>query len=257
MLDNEILHYNHDVNLMKCDPWIIGLVSILSAYNGDYVNTLETRHSLSFIESGLKSMWGITDRETYDERAKGLMAANCSRDYQKSLTYIKSYQSCINNANGLIKFVVKALPNIGIIYYQAVNKVDLRKIAQELNSGNTVELGAMLTNSVDWSKQLQESGIGSLDNSRSLLAWDAVRLANISRWSLHMNYIDFATFEQNCNALKQQLQLDYDSWQQVALDYIIGGLIWDGSEERATELIKGVKLLLNDAISPINRVQFK
>ncbi len=256
-LDNKTLHYNHDENLMECDPWVMALVSILSAYNGDYINSIETRYSLPSIEDGLKVMWGITDRETFDVRAAGLIAANCSTDYQRSLTYIKSFVSCMNTANGFMQFVFKILPNISLIYYQAKNKADLNQIARELGSKNTTELCAMLTNALAWSKRLQDSGIGTLESSRSLLAWDAVRLANISRWSLHMNYIDYPTFEQNCNALKQRLQADYDSWQQVALDYIVAGLIWDGSEERATDLMRGAKLLLDDANAPINKTPFK
>lgn len=258
LLDNEKLHYNKNSNLVPTDPWVIAAISILSAYNGDFINSIETKNTISEIESGLSTMWGITDQITFNERASRLLAGNTSANYhQQHLTYIKSFVSSIEKAPGLIKLVVNALPNTGLIYYQVKNKMDVRKIAQELGEEDSTQVTEMLANALVWSKELQNKGIGTLDNSRNLFAWDAVRLVNICRWALLVGYIDQATFDQFCNAVKPKLQAIYDNWQQVGLDFIIGGLIWNSEESRITGLSRGIKLMLDDLNSPINTTPLK
>ncbi|WP_180839087.1 DUF1266 domain-containing protein [Variovorax sp. RO1] len=88
------------------------------------------------------------------------------------------------------------------------------------------------------------------------MAWDAVRLANLSRWAVQLGYIDRAEFTGFAGGLESQVRAAYADWSQVSAAYIAGGLIWQYADAREEHLLRTNRLLLSDARSPWRSVPF-
>ena len=90
----------------------------------------------------------------------------------------------------------------------------------------------------------------------NLVAWDAVRLASLSRWAVQLGFIDRSEFVDYAGALMPQVRKAYTVWPQVSAAYIAGGLIWNASEAREENLLRTNALLISDARSPYRTVPF-
>jgi hypothetical protein len=90
----------------------------------------------------------------------------------------------------------------------------------------------------------------------NLVAWDAVRLASLSRWAVQLGFIDRAEFVDFAGALMPEVRKSYTGWAQVSAAYIAGGLIWNASEAREENLLRTNALLLSDVNSPYRTVAF-
>lgn len=261
-LDSSELHFSSDPDLPKEQQWFIALGSFLSAYNGDYVNDIKTRYDEFYIKEGLSSMWGIIDKETFKETANWLITTGHRAQYLPRLELVKKYCSEINNANNFFKLVFKLIPRLSMIYYQIKTKTDFRVKLKELEMDQIQEketngtFANMLTTGL-YCIDLYEKNISNFQNVTNLLAWDAVRLINISRWALICGYINQDEFYQYISQVEEPVQSAYDDWTQVAIAYAIAGILWSPSEERANALAIPFSKLLKDKRSLINQCCFK
>lgn len=56
---------------------------------------------------------------------------------------------------------------------------------------------------------------------RSLVAWDAVRLVNLSRWALQLGWINRAAFVHHAGRLSQPVREAYGTWSEVSAAYVV------------------------------------
>jgi hypothetical protein len=121
---------------------------------------------------------------------------------------------------------------------------------------STQELAALMMGSPSWVEALRKHFHVSQAEVPSLVAWDAVRLASLSRWAVQLGYIERAEFAGFAGGLARQVREAYSSWSQVSAAYIAGGLIWKYSDAREEHLLRTNRMLLNEARSPYRSVPF-
>lgn len=249
------LYFSNDYNFPKEYEWYIALGSILSAYNGDYVNDLKTFYHIKWIENGLSKMWDIKDNKTFKDTANWLIEEGHRTKYLPRLDLLKRYRFEIENANIFFRILFKILPDSAISYYQKKNKNHIRDIKNSDNL-NYKYFGKLLQITVEY-LDLYQKNIGDYIQVDSLLAWDAVRLINISRWALNCNYINEEEFYYYISQIKEPIQNTYDNWQQIALAYATAAIIWHPVKRRAKSFPIALGELLNDERSLLVTCPFK
>lgn len=249
------LYFSNDCNFPKEYEWYIALGSILSAYNGDYVNDLKTFYHIKWIENGLSKMWDIKDNKTFKDTANWLIEEGHRTKYLPRLDLLKRYRFEIENANIFFRILFKILPDSAISYYQKKNKNHIRDIKNSDNL-NYKYFGKLLQIAVEY-LDLYQKNIGDYIQVDSLLAWDAVRLINISRWALNCNYINEEEFYYYISQIKEPIQNTYDNWQQIALAYATAAIIWHPVKRRAKSFPIALGELLNDERSLLVTCPFK
>lgn len=261
-LDNKELHFSTEPNIAKNEEWFVALGSILSSYNGDYINTFDTRYSLESLSEGLSSMWGITDKTSFDKVANWLINEGQRTKYLPRLVLVKKFVTEVNNVNGFLKALFKILPRLSMIYYQIKTKTDFRQNIKELDMDQLDEeekngtFANMLTTGLYCSTIYKQHMKDYLD-IQNLLAWDSVRLVNICRWAMLVGYISREESIRYMNQIKSQIQMTYCGWDEVATAYAVAGILWSPSEERADALAVSIGKLLNDKRSLINQCDFR
>jgi hypothetical protein len=138
---------------------------------------------------------------------------------------------------------------------KARKSLDYRELAAQ-SGKSTQELAALMMGSPSWVEALRKHFHVSQAEVPSLVAWDAVRLASLSRWAVQLGYIERAEFAGFAGGLTRQVREAYSSWSQVSAAYIAGGLIWKYSDAREEHLLRTNRMLLNEARSPYRSVPF-
>lgn len=252
---NEDLFFSTDCHYPKEYQWYLALGSILSAYNGDYVNDIKNNLHIDWIKQSLETMWGVTDNATFKDTANWLINEGHRTKYLPRLNLIKHYHLEIENANNFFKSIYETIPNIGIVYYQFKNKNTLKQFIKD-NDLKPAMLGKLL-NIVSYCPELYKEHIADYMAVTNLWAWDAVRLVNLCRWSLNCGYINHDEFMHYVSQIKEPVQNAYDNWQDVAIAYAITAVIWSPSPGRAESFAVPVGKLLKDPHSLLKVVSFK
>jgi hypothetical protein len=139
---------------------------------------------------------------------------------------------------------------------KARKSLDYRALSAE--SGRPVsELSQMTVASQSWVNALRKRFNVSPPQISDLVAWDAVRLASLSRWAVQLGFIGREEFASFASALNSQVREAYADWSQVSAAYIAAGLIWRYSDAREEHLLRTNRMLLNDARSPYRSVPFR
>lgn len=97
-------------------------------------------------------------------------------------------------------------------------------------------------------------------------AWNLVRIVGVTQEAYTLNYIDQETAKRNINLLGEKLIENYNSWEQVATDFILGKLEFNNLKEFQGEDIEVfasisditimIDLLFNDKDSPLKKCLF-
>lgn len=97
-------------------------------------------------------------------------------------------------------------------------------------------------------------------------AWNLIRIVGVTQEAYTLNYIDLETAMRNINLLGQELIKNYNSWEQVATDFILGKLEFNNLKEVQGENVEVfssisditvmIDLLFNDKDSPLKRCLF-
>jgi hypothetical protein len=139
---------------------------------------------------------------------------------------------------------------------KARKSLDYRALWAE--SGRSVsELSQLMMGSQDWVNALRKHFNVSPPQLSNLVAWDAVRLASLSRWAVQLGFIGREEFASFASALNSQVREAYADWSQVSAAYIAAGLIWRYSDAREEHLLRTNRMLLSDARSPYRSVPFR
>lgn len=254
LMDNDELHFDAAAAVSREEQWLVTLSAPLSAFNGDFVNTVSTGKSDGDLRDGIAQIWGVKDRDSFIETANWLAAEGQRDTYKPLWEAIIATDAAAESTPPLLRAAMDAFFPA---FYQlkARNQFDYRTLAARSGSaGNTA--GKTIIESRGWLGALRKQFNVTPSQIPSLLAWDAVRLASLSRWAVQLGYIDRAEFAGFAGALAPDVRKTYGAWPQVSAAYIAAGLIWQHSEGREENLLRTNGLLMTDRNSPYRTVAF-
>lgn len=254
-----------EIPMTEDEKWLIALGGMFSSLSGDYVNVIDTGRNNKDIRETLRKRWLIdSDRAVFEGAALRLVMGEKRKLHMKRFDMIKRFFNFFNNSNILVKTLSKFSLLFSLDWYQTRTKEDLRAIARkELDldrvsksgSKKNEELFKLLKDASHWCKEIEK--IGDYRHINDLVAWDAVCLVNLTRYVTQVNLIERKEFVRYAGAIKKQVQMAYNSWEEVALAYLIGSFLWGYSEQKSKFVIKAIHSYLNDNRTLIHTVKFK
>ncbi|KIQ36301.1 hypothetical protein RT97_02540 [Variovorax paradoxus] len=255
LLDNEKLHFSSAETLAAEEQWLVTLSAPLSAFNGDYVNAVATGKDDDALREGITEVWNVHDRDSFEQTAHWLAQEGQRSTYLSTWRAIAAIDEATQSTPAVLRLVMDAwFP--AFFQIKARKSLDYRALAAE--SGRTVtDLTQLTAGSQSWVNDLRKHFKVSPPQITNLVAWDAVRLASLSRWAVQLGFIERAEFAVFAGALNAQVRQAYADWSQVSAAYIAAGLIWRYSDAREEHLLRTNRMLLNDARSPYRSVPFR
>ena len=255
LLDNEKLHFSSAETLAAEEQWLVTLSAPLSAFNGDYVNAVATGKDDDALREGITEVWNVHDRDSFEQTAHWLAQEGQRSTYLSTWRAIAAIDEATQSTPAVLRLVMDAwFP--AFFQIKARKSLDYRALAAE--SGRSVtDLTQLTAGSQSWVNNLRKHFKVSPPQITNLVAWDAVRLASLSRWAVQLGFIERAEFAVFAGALTAQVREAYADWSQVSAAYIAAGLIWRYSDAREEHLLRTNRMLLNDARSPYRSVPFR
>lgn len=259
LMDNQELHFGTAnaagaEGLTSEERWLVTLSAPLSAFNGDYVDTVLTGKDNDVLREGIADIWSVHDRASFEQTARWLVDEGQRSAYEPLWKAVGAIDKATQETPMVLRMVVGAFFP-AFFQIKARKSLDYRELSAR--SGKpTQELAALMTGSADWVEALRKHFNVTQAEVPSLVAWDAVRLASLSRWAVQLGYIERPEFAAFAGGLTRQVRQAYGSWSQLSAAYIAGGLIWKYSDAREENLLRTNRLLLNDARSPYRSVAF-
>jgi hypothetical protein len=254
LLDNEKLHFGTEETLQAEDQWLVALSAPLSAFNGDYVNAVDTGKDDETLREGIAEVWNVHDRESFEQTARWLAEEGQRSSYLSTWQAITAVDGATQSTPAVLRLVMDAwFP--AFFQIKARKSLDYRALSAE--SGRPVsELTQLVTGSQSWVNDLRKHFKVSPPQISDLVAWDAVRLASLTRWAVQLGFIEREQFASFAGALNPRVRAAYADWSQVSAAYIAAGLVWRYSDAREEHLLRTNRMLLSDARSPYRTVPF-
>lgn len=257
LMDNQELHFDTATDaggLSGDEQWLVTLSAPLSAFNGDYVNAVLTGKDNDVLREGIADVWSVNDRASFEQTARWLVEEGQRSAYAPLWKAVAAIDTATQDTPMVLRMVMDAFfPSFFQI--KARKSLDYRALAAQ-SGKSTQELAALMMGSPNWVEALRKHFHVSQAEVPSLIAWDAVRLASLSRWAVQLGYIERAEFAGFAGGLTRQVREAYTSWSQVSAAYIAGGLIWKYSDAREEHLLRTNRMLLSEARSPYRSVAF-
>lgn len=255
LLDNEKLHVGPEEILTVEERWLVALSAPLSAFNGDYVNVVATGKDAETLREGIAEVWNVDDRQSFEQRARWLADEGQRSSYLSTWRAIAAVDAATQNTPTVVRLVMDAwFP--AFFQIKARKSLDYRALSSE--SGRPVsELTQLVMRSQSWVGDLRKHIAASPTQISDLVAWDAVRLASLSRWAVQLGFIEREEFASFAGALSSRVRAAYTDWSQVSAAYIAAGLIWRYSDAREEHLLRTNRMLLEDARSPYLSIPFR
>jgi hypothetical protein len=255
LLDNDKLHFSATETLAAQETWLVTLSAPLSAFNGDHVDAVLTGKDDDTLRDGIAQVWNVHDRESFEQTARWLAEEGQRSTYLSSWRAIGAIDAATQSTPAPLRLIMDAwFPSFFQI--KARKSLDYRALASETER-SVADLTQLMSGSPSWVNALRKHFKVSPPQISSLVAWDAVRLASLSRWAVQLGFIERGEFAGFAGALTSQVREAYADWSQVSAAYIAGGLIWRYSDAREEHLLRTNRLLLSDARSPYRSVPFR
>lgn len=256
LMDNDKLHFAKPPEpLMAEEQWLVTLSAPLSAFNGDYVDAVATGKDADTLGEGVAGMWNVHDRASFEEVAAWLAREGQRNAYAPVWQGMRAIDAAAQGTHPVLRMVFDSIfPG----YYQlrARPQLDMKALAASAERPVN-DLAQLFFHCREWMSDLAKRFQSPASSLTSLVAWDAVRLASLSRWAVQLGYIERAEFARFAGVLGAEVRQAYSGWPQLSAAYIVGGLIWNGSESRRDHLVRTNRLLLSDARSPYRSVPWR
>lgn len=254
LMDNDKLHFDTAEVLTGQEQWLVTLSAPLSAFNGDFVNAVATGKDSDVLREGIADVWSVHDRASFEQTARWLVDEGQRSAYRPLWNAVAAIDTATRETPMLLRMAMEAFFP-AFFQIKARKSLDYRQLAAQ-SGKSTQELSALMTGSPSWVEALRKHFQVSAADVPDLVAWDAVRLASLSRWAVQLGYIERAEFAGFAGGLATKVREAYSSWSQVSAAYIAGGLIWKYSDAREEHLLRTNRMLLSDARSPYRSVPF-
>lgn len=255
LLDNDKLHFAAAGQLFPETQWLVTLTAPLSAFNGDYLDAVATGKDDDDLRAGIAEVWNVHDRESFEQTARWLAEEGQRSAYLSTWKAIAAVDAATQSTPAVIRLVMDAFFPA---FFQVKARKSLDHRALALATERSVpDIAKLITASPSWVNALRKHFAVSPSQIVDLVAWDAVRLASLSRWAVQLGFIQPGEFEVYAGALTTQVRAAYSDWTQLSAAYIAGGLIWRHSDAREEHLLRTNRLLLSDARSPYRHVAFR
>lgn len=253
-LDNNKLHFDAAPVLSAQESWLVTLSAPLSAFNGDFVNAVATGKPDEELREGIAQVWGVHDRASFEDKARWLAEEGQRAAYRPLWQAIGAIDAAVQGTPAPLRMLMES---VFPAFFQIKARKDLDMRALSAQSGQSMaDLSRLLSASQGWVQALRKHFGVSPAQLSDLVAWDAVRLASLSRWAVQLGFIAREEFAGFAGALAPQVRQAYASWPQLSAAYIAAGLIWQYSDAREEHLLRTNRMLLDDARSPYRSVPF-
>lgn len=257
LMDNDELHFAEEEGGASSpeERWLVTLSAPLSAFNGNYVDAVETGQDPDALRDGIASMWGVSDRQSFEQTAQWLVEEGHRDKYRDLWQALQKVDAAHRSAPLLLRSVA-SLVFPGLFMLKLRNELNYQAFAQQTGK-SVADIAALMSAYDDWMDDLRDPLGVQPAEIQDLVAWDAVRLASLTRWAVQLGYIERDEFERFASGLAGRVRTAYANWAQVSAAYVAGGLIWKYSDARQEALVRTNAMLLRDARSPYKRVPFR
>ena len=255
MMDNDELHFSPTPSEDQAERWLINLSAPLSAFNGDWLDDVHTGKDDEHIREGVQSMWNVRDRASFEETARWLTQEGHRGAYEPIWRAILSIDEVRRNTPGYLRALFSM--TFPAYYQMKVSRQLDYELLSEASDKSIEEINNTLLSSDDLLSDLRDDLGVPPEQIKSLLAWDAVRLASLSRWAVQLGYIRPEEFARYAGGLTTQLRQTYGSWAQLSAAYVAAGFIWNPSESRRENLTRTNRMLLKEGKSPYRKVAWQ
>jgi hypothetical protein len=250
-LDNKQLHFRGDVDLTDAESWLVALSAPLAAFNGSYVDALETRDDNDSLRQSVAQSWGVQDRTSFEGTVQWLVAEGHRDSYFKLWTAMRKMADIRRSASPVMRLFAG-----GWVEARAHRAADAVGLAAQTGM-EPREVAQRLAHSQHWVHDVDAALQMDTGTLRSLVAWDAVRLVNLSRWALQLGWINSTEFVSFAGRLSPSVREAYGAWSEVSAAYVVAGLVWSYSKAREEGLLRTAGLLGEDPRSPYLRLSFR
>jgi hypothetical protein len=255
LLDNDKLHFDESETLTGETQWLVTLSAPLSAFNGDFVDAVFTGKEDGDLRDGIAQVWGVHDRATFEETAHRLAQTGQRSAYLPTWHAVGALDAAVQSTPAVLRLLANSFFP-AFFQIKARKSLDYRALASQAERP-VAAIAQLMAGSQTWVGDLRKHFQVAPSHITSLVAWDAVRLASLSRWAVQLGYIERAEFAGFAGALTSQVREAYSNWSQVSAAYIAAGLIWQTSDAREEHLVRTNRMLLSDARSPYRSVPFR
>ncbi|CAN7562140.1 DUF1266 domain-containing protein [Variovorax sp. LjRoot290] len=248
LMDNDELHFATESRCSPEERWLVALSAPLSAFNGNFVNAVETGQSPEALREGVAGMWGVQDRKSFEQTARWIVDEGHREKYRGVWHGLVKLDTAHRSAPLLLRSVA-SLVFPGLFMLKLRGELDYEAFANQTGK-SVADIATLMGSYSDWMDDLRKPlGVQPAEIT-DLVAWDAVRLASLSRWAVDLGYIDRGEFTGFASGLAGPVRAAYGNWAQVSAAYVAAGLIWNYSEARQEALVRTNAMLFSDPRSP-------
>src|ERR1700754_4089468 len=108
LMDNDALHFDDAATLSRDEQRLVTLSAPLSAFNGDFVNSLATGKSDDELREGVAQVWNVHDRASFEEIAQWLAEGGQRSAYQPLWQAITATDAAAQTTPPLVKAAMEA-----------------------------------------------------------------------------------------------------------------------------------------------------
>lgn len=254
LMDNDELHFANEPRCSSEEQWLVALSAPLSAYNGNFVNAVETGQTQEMLRQGVASMWGVEDRASFEQTARWLVEEGHRDKYLGAWRALIKLDTAHQAAPMLLRTVASVVFP-GLFMLKLRGELNYEDFANQTGK-SVADISTLMLSYNDWMGELRKPlGVQPAEIT-DLVGWDAVRLASLSRWGVELGYIDRSEFAGFASGLSGQVRSAYGNWAQLSAAYVAAGLIWNYSEARQEALVRTNAMLVSDPRSPYKSVSF-
>ncbi|BDR53769.1 hypothetical protein KIM372_16760 [Bombiscardovia nodaiensis] len=259
MMFNNWLHFKDpSPALDPQEQWIVAFGSTIWSFLGDYVNAFESEDDQATCQKMLEKWWGVTDAESYREKTQALASHGQRGEFQPYVDLIRDFRNFVDNLSGMSKMKIGFLPTSVVSSYFKKSDTSFKQAMKDLGLDSS-DLTKMLMLCYGYGEGDDFAEfIEDFANVKTTLAWDAVRVVNVSSLAYSAGYVSKEEAMQVCLQLVAPVQQAYDSWRNVAAAYVMGSWLWDErTDARLDNVSRTTAMLLNNSTTLINQVPFK
>jgi Protein of unknown function (DUF1266) len=248
--DDADLEIASSTSLSKSQQWVIAVGALLNAKEGHSLNTLETGTDTSILQGGLANSWRVNDRDEFLALAERLSNLSSQAEYEavwgEMRKFLGHYSDTSTSAmSKMVSGFTKLFGATNPILLNAAMKT----LKGKTNDSDAV-LAEKLNNSSQWLHSLEVMGIEAM-NVNNLMAWDASRLINISRWAQQIGWITEDEYFSICTPLAERAQKSYGSWKEMLDASFVASMLWNYDEDRLEGFTNAYNSLLKNPQSPV------